>query len=156
MTFARVRFAVALAVFAGWLAYLGYAVWFNTYHKPELVSRAQLTEAVVLVVADVTVDAQGNPNPEVTVSALLSRGGPKPGETAHVTRLPAAQPPGQPFPGPGRYLIPLVPDGADPTRFKVAGLPRSPGYTAIDPIRPVIYPWNDAVQTQLRKLGYNW
>ncbi len=156
MTFARVRFALFLALFVGWLAYLGYAVWFNTYHKPDVVSRAQLTEAVVLVVADVTVDAAGNPKPEVTVSALLTKGGPKPGDTVHVARLPAAQPPGQPFPGEGKYLLPLVPDGADADRFKVAGLPRSPGYTALDPARPVIYPWNEAVQKQLRKLGYNW
>jgi hypothetical protein len=156
MTFARVRFAVALAVFVGWLAYLGYAVWCNTFHKPELVSRAQLTEAVVLVVADVKVDDEGKPSSEVTVSALLSRGGPKPGDAVQVARLPAAQPPGQPFPGPGQYLLPLVPDGAEPNRFKVAGLPRSPGYPAIDPVRPVIYPWNEAVQAQLRKLGYSW
>lgn len=154
MTLARLRFVAAVAVFVGWMGWLGYAVWVNTLAKPVLVSRAQLTEAVVLVVADVQADDEGRPVPEVTAVAVLSRAGPKPGDTLTVSKLPSAQPPGKPFPGPGRYLLPLVPDGADPSRFKLAGLPRSPGYPAADQVRPVIYPWDVAVQAQLRSLGY--
>jgi hypothetical protein len=154
MTFARMRFAAALAVFVGWLGWLGYAVYVNTFHKPVLVSRAQLTDAVVLVVADVPADEEGKPRPLVTVATLLSKGGPAAGAEIVVENLPAAQPPGKPFPGPGPYLLPLVPSGEK--AFRVAALPRSPGYPAANTVRPLIYPWDEAVQKQLRVLGYSW
>ena len=49
----------------------------------------------------------------------------------------------------GEYLLPLLKlrDGV----FVIAGLPRSPGYEAQTPERPVIYPWNDDVKKQIAK-----
>jgi hypothetical protein len=154
MSFARVRLYLALALFFGWLCWLAVAVYYNTYRKPDLVSRAQLTEAVVLVVADVGTDDEGQPKPMVTVVTRLSKGGPADGEEVVVENLPSAQPPGRPFPGGGRYLLPLVPSGVK--AFRIAGLPRSPGYPSAQTVRPIVYPWDDAVQAQLRKLGYSW
>lgn len=154
MSFARIWLIVALALFLGWLGYLGYAVWYNTARKPDLVSRAQLTEAVVLVVADVGTDDEGQPRPLVTVATRLSKDGPTGGEEIVVENLPSAQPPGRPFPGAGKYLLPLVPSGVK--AFRLAGLPRSPGYPPAQTVRPILYPWDDAVQAQLRTLGYSW
>lgn len=156
MSFARIRLVVALVAFLGWLSYLAYAVGYNTWKKPDLVSRAQLTEAVVLIVADVQTDDEGKPKPLAKVTARLSNGGPTGGDEIVVENLPSAQPPGKAFPGPGQYLIPLVPFGAGEKAFRIAGLPRSPGYPASPFVRPVVYPWTEAVQTQLRSLGYSW
>lgn len=153
MNWLRLRLALAAAVFVGWLSWLGYAVSVNTWRKPELVSRAQLTEAVVLVVATVRTDDEGKPRPQAKVTERLSAGGPTDGTEIIVDNLPSAQPPGQPFPGPGEYLLPLVPAGAAEHSFRVADLPRSPGYPPARFVRPVIYPWTEAVQVQLRSLG---
>jgi hypothetical protein len=69
-----------------------------------------------------------------------------------VLNLPAAKPPGTAdlFPGAGRYLLPLVGDGKT---FRVAGLPRSPGYEPTTPVRPPVYKWDADTQAQLRGLG---
>jgi hypothetical protein len=47
-------------------------------------------------------------------------------------------------------LLPLV--ALTNGSYRVAGLPRSPGYEAATPERPVIYPWTEDVQKQLRTL----
>jgi hypothetical protein len=156
MNFARVKLIIALVAFLGWLSYLGYAVWYNTFHKPTILSRAQLSEAVVLVTAEVTTDAEGLARQRVKVAQRLSKDGPTTGEEITIENLPSAQPPGLPFPGAGVYLLPLVPQGAERTSFRLAGLPRSPGYPAAQFVRPVLYPWSEAVQIQLRNLGYQW
>jgi hypothetical protein len=156
MSFARWRLVIALAAFVGWLSWLGYAVAYNFWRKPDIVSRAQLTEADVLVVAAVTTDDAGKPKSQARVVTRLSQGGPVAGDEIAVDNLPSAQPPGKAFPGPGEYLIALNPVGADRKSFRIAGLPRSPGYPPTQFVRPVVYPWTTDVQKQLQSLGYSW
>ena len=149
MTGARIRLVVAAALFLGWIGWLGYAV--SQKGRSPVLSRAQLTAATHLVVADVAADAEGLPAPAVKVVEVLKGDGPAKGGTIEVMRLASAMPPGAAgFPGPGQYLLPLVGDGKT---YRVAGLPRSPGYEATTPERPQIYVWDDETRAQLHGLG---
>ena len=149
MIFARLRFIVALLAFLGWLGWLAVAV--AQKGKAVVVSRAQLTAATQLLVAEVTVGNDGLPNSMATVSETI-RGEPiPPGTAIEVLNLPSAMPPGaKGSVNAGRYLLPVIGDGRT---YRIAGLPRSPGYEASDPALPAIYVWNNDTQAQLRKLG---
>jgi hypothetical protein len=145
MIFARARFAIALIAFLAWLGWLAVAV---AEKGDPVLSRAQLLNASHLVYADVTVGDDGLPRATATVVEVV-RGTALAGEIG-VLNLPAALPAGaKSFPGPGVYLLPL---GGDGKTFRVVGLPRSPGYDAADPVRPVIYPATDATRRQLDRL----
>ena len=155
MSFARVKLAAAALLFFGWLGWLGLAVW--SKGTVQIVSRAQLTAATHLVVAEVSAGPDGQPLPRVTVTdVLLAPDGDRPSGELDVEKLPAAVTPlpaggASRTPPAGTYLIPLV--RTDAGRFRVAGLPASPGYPAAYPDRPRIYPWTADVQAQLRKMG---
>jgi len=145
MTFARLRFAVALVAFLAWLGWLAVAV---ASKGDPVLSRAQLMNATHLVYAEVAVGDDGLPRPTATVVEVV-RGTGVAGEIA-VLNLPTALPAGaKSFPGPGVYLLPL---GSDGKTFRVVGLPRSPGYDAADLVRPVIYRATEATRTQLARL----
>ena len=148
MKAARLRLILASIAFLAWLAWLAMAV--AQKGKPDILSRAQLTEATTIVVAEVTADPAGLPIANVKVAKMLKGTVPAVGETIRVDKLTSAAVPGKGFPGAGTYLIPVVEkDG----QFIIAGLPRSPGYEVSAPERPAIYPWNDDTQKQLKKLG---
>jgi hypothetical protein len=151
MSFAKLRLIVATLLFAGWLGWLGYAV----YNKGtvQIVSRAQLTGASHWVLAEVSVGDDGVPKPKVVVKQVL-KGEPITGEI-EVRNLPSAATPlpvqaESRTPPAGVYLLPLVKvtDGL----YRIAGLPRSPGYEPQNPERPVIYPWTEDVKKQIE----NW
>lgn len=150
MKFQRLLFVAALTLFVAWLGWLATAVFAT---KPTIVSRAQLTEATVLVVAELTVDDSGQPRSPATVLFCLTPDGPAANTAIDVTNLPAASVPGKPLPGGGQYLLPLVPAG---TAYRIAGLPRSPGYDLGPTDPPLIYPWTADVQAQLKRYGYTW
>ena len=152
MTFARIRLAVAALTFAGWLGWLALAVWQKD--SPDKVSRAQLTAADSLLVAEVTAGEDGLPQPKVKVMQRLGGTGPKVGEDITVANLPSAVVPGKGFTGGGQYLLPLT--FGDLGLYRVAGLPRSPGYEETNPKLPSIYPWTADVQAQLKSLKYEW
>ncbi len=171
MTRQKVFLWAALAAFAGWLGYLGYAVAFHRLTPPEIVSRSQLTGATYLVVAEVDV-ANGKPAPSVKVVHRLSGDGPTDGIIS-VANLPDAHTSSNTtLAGTGLYLLPLIPASEG---YQVAGWPASPAVPFYDPgqelrkpddakpdaptprVRPpMVYPWTDAVQKQLRALGYSW
>lgn len=175
MTRQKVFLWVAAALFVGWLGYLGYAVAVHRLNPPDIVSRSQLTAASSVVVAEVTVEG-GRPSPSVKVIERLrhpdDKGddttGPKGGDTINVTNLPSARPPSNdPFPGAEKYLLFLVPDSPD--TYRIAGWPRGLGSSTFEPGKsadpfkpdepplfrpPLVYPWTDAVQKQMRALGY--
>jgi hypothetical protein len=153
MTRARAFLLVTAVLFVAWLAWLGYAVYIARFSPdpPVVVSRAQLTAATHLVVADVAIDSQGYPAPGPRVVEVLKGDGPAVGSAITVHRLGSAKPPGPgPFPGPGQYLLPLVGDGST---FSIAGLPRSPGYEPGSVERPAVYRWTEDTRAQLRGLG---
>jgi hypothetical protein len=152
MSIARVRLVLALLAFGGWLTWLAVAV--ADKDSVERVSRAQLIEARYLVVAEVDMADDGRPVPKIRVLKTLAESSLKPEQQIEVVNLPAAMLPSRDFPGKGVYFLPLVPDEVG-MRFRIAGLPRSPGYErAAYPERPIIYPWDEKVQTQLRTIGY--
>jgi len=146
---ARIRLIVAAALFLGWMVWLALAVADKGTVVP--LSRAQLAEATVLVTAEVSA-VEGKPGTRVKVLMRLSATGPAEGTEIDIDNLPKATVPGRNFPGEGIYLLPLVP--RDGSGFGIAGLPRSPGYEAVTPAHPAIYPWSEATQSQLRALGY--
>lgn len=152
MTFARLRLAVAALAFVGWLSWLAVAVWQKDV--PDKVSRAQLTAADTIVVADVTAGNDGLPQLKVKVTHVLSGKGPKVGDEIVVTNLLSAVVPGKGFPGRDQYLLALTDKHGE---YQIAGLPRSPGYEEQpNPTSLGIYPWTPAVQSQLRSLKYEW
>jgi hypothetical protein len=144
----RARFVLALVAFLAWIGVLALTVAKNG--RFPVLSRAQLAAAKSLVVAEVTIDAQGLPVEAVTVTATVA-GTPVTG-TVRIANLPTALAAGSyKSPVAGAYLIPIVPaaDGA----FRIAGLPPSPGVNVPQPTRPTIYPWVDEVRAQLATLG---
>lgn len=151
MTWPRVRLAIAVTAFVAWIVWLALAVFSNG--KVPVVSRAQLTAATCLVVADIALDDQALPKDSISVSAVISGEGLKIGQQFTVENLPKAIAAGRyatPLPGP--HLIPLTKSANG--NWKVAGLPPSPGYQIVDPDRPLIYPWNDEVKKQMKGLGF--
>jgi hypothetical protein len=146
MTFARIRFAVALLLFVGWLTWLAFAV---AGKGAPVLSRAQLLNSTHLVYGQVTVGEDGLPISQAKVTSI-ARGEVAVGTTIEVLNLPAAMPAGaKTFPGTGEYLLPLIFDGKT---YRIAGLPRSPGYEPDEASRPVIYIANDSTRKQLSLL----
>ena len=76
MSGARIRLIVAAALFLGWMVWLALAVADKGSVDP--VSRAQLTEATILVTAEVT-SVDGKPASKVKVLKRLSATGPAEG-----------------------------------------------------------------------------
>lgn len=149
MKVARLRLILAAVLFLAWLGWLAAAVLQKD--AVDVLSRAQLTEATVLVVAEVAADGEGLPDPKVTVVKTLKGTLEGDGKSIEVLNLRKAALPGKGFPAASTYLIPLTFDKV--MGYSVAGLPRSPGYEAANPERPPIYPWNDNTRKQLAKLG---
>ncbi|QEL16168.1 hypothetical protein [Limnoglobus roseus] len=153
MTFARVKLALAALAFVAWLSWLAVTVW--NKGTVQLVSTAQLTAATHLVVATVTTNDAGDAQPTVTVTKVLRApaGEAVVGPIA-VSKLDTAF---TPLPvndtrriAAGEYLLPLI---KTPAGYKIAGLPRSPGFEGADLDQPIVYPWTDDVKVQLRKYG---
>ncbi len=152
---ARIRLVVVATLFLGWMIWLALTVMDKG--KVDPLSRAQLAEATMLVAAEVTADADGKPQSKVKIVKRIGESGPSEGSEIEVTNLPQSVVPDKGFPGTGTYLLPLV--SRDNLLFSIAGLPRSPGFEAVNSsthplIHPSIYPWTDSLQTQLRNLGY--
>ena len=152
MTFARIRLAVATLAFVGWLCWLALAV--REKDAPDKISRAQLTGADAIVVAVVTAGEDGLPLQKAKVQYRLSETGPTAGTEISVVNLPSAVVPGKGFLGTGSYLLALT--GGEVGIYRIAGLPRSPGYEEANPKLPTIFPWTPEVQSQLKKLKYTW
>jgi hypothetical protein len=155
MTFAKFRLVVFAVLYLSWLAWLGYAS--SQRGTVPLISRAQLLASTHLLVVELTADPQGTPSRSArVVEALSGPDAPEPGLMIDVIDLPAARIPlassafATQIPA-GMYCLPLVRVGN--TRYRLAGLPRSPGLEANFPERPVIYPWTDSVRSQLQSLG---
>ena len=148
MTGVRLRFALALALFLGWLGWLAVAA--REKGKHPILSRSQLTAATHLVVADIAPGPDGLPSKLIVTETL--KGEPIAAASGIVVaNLSSALPPGAAeFLGAGRYLVPLVGDGRG---YRVADLAPSPGYPQGESARPRIYPWDDATRAQLAGLG---
>ncbi len=145
MSRARILLIVATVAFVGWLAWLAVAV--AQKGKAPVVSRAQLTAASHILVVDVQVGDDGLPKSQAKVLRVLRGEGVLPDATIEVVNMPSAMPPGASgFPGSGEYLLLLVSDGST---YRIAGMPRSPGYEPTSPVRPTIYRWGPDTEAQL-------
>ena len=141
MTFARLRLGVALALFAGWVGWLGVQAF--TRPRDPILSHAQFLVSTLDVIADVAADADGKPKPAVTVIRVHWPADAKVDPPLEVANLPSCAG----FVGPGRYVLPLVKRG---DKYQVAGPPRSPGFEPLGKFgQPVIYPATPEVLRQL-------
>jgi hypothetical protein len=125
-------FAAALVVFLGWLGWLAYLA---IQARAEVVlSRPQLLVSNLDVIADVgkTVKIEEVHWPDTEEG--------RKGQTIEVTNLSACDG----WIGPGRYILPLTPDGKD---WRVTQTPRSPGYSGT--AKPRIYPVTPETLRQL-------
>jgi hypothetical protein len=165
VTLRRVWLWLTLALFCGWIAWLGHLA----FTKPVVLERAQFLVADVVVLGQVD-DLKAN---QVTVRQVAwshdpGAPAPKEGETLTVTNLPECK---QDWRGPEQYILPLLRTGetyevADPTGLTEAQraayvnqqkkwVPSdSPGYDVYDPdtkaVRPPrIYPVTHATLAQL-------
>lgn len=147
MTGAKVRLALAAALFFGWMALLGYTA-FNKSRAP-IVSRAQAAGSLVALRAKLTDGGDGRPAPQAEALDKITADGPKPGPIV-VLNLPNASG----FAGDGEYLLLLVPavslDGKD--TYRVTGQQRSPGSELDGVGPPKIYAWSADVEAQTRRL----
>lgn len=122
MSFAKARLLIAFGLLAAWIGYIAYqALAFGRF---PVVSHSQLLVSTLDVIADVRADADGRPEPKVHVVEVHWPSSRKElaGQEITVTNLPSATG----FQGAGRYVLPLV-RGED-GEYKIAGLPRSPGF----------------------------
>jgi hypothetical protein len=141
MTFARLRLGVALALFAGWVGWLGVQAF--TRPRDPILSHAQFLVSTLDVIATVEADADGKPKPAVTVVRVHWPPDAKADPQLEVANLPSCAG----FTGPGEYVLALVKRGEE---YQVAGPPRSPGFEPLGAHgRPVIYPATPEVLRQL-------
>lgn len=153
MTFARLKLVLAALALVAWLAWLAVAV--ANKGTVQIVSTAQLTDASHVVVATVTADEAGNALPKVTITQVIRAPANDPiaGEI-EIERLDKAVTPlpvnGSRRIAAGEYVLPLV---KTPFGFRIAGLPRSPGFEGAILDQPIVYPWAEDVKIQLRKVG---
>jgi hypothetical protein len=150
------RLFLSLALFLGWMSYLGYAAL--TKSRSPIVSHIQVAAAPLAIVAELQSDKDGKPLPKCKVAESLEPGSPAAGREVTVTDLPAANG----FEGPGQYLLllqrtnPFQPDvhaGTTPEQsaYALVGPQRSPG--DVNPTgKPLIYPWNEDVRSQFQVL----
>src|SRR5262245_3005812 len=133
----RVRLAVAVVLFVGWLSWLGYAAMRKS--PDPIVSHAQAAAAACAVVADV-------PGPGTTATVVEKLWGDSPDGAITVSNLADVHGYGEP----GKYLLYLVPHGEG---WRIVGQQRSPGNDLTGAGKPMVYPWTDDVRKQAEKLA---
>jgi hypothetical protein len=122
MRFAKARLLIALGLLAVWLGYIAYqALAFGRF---PVVSHSQLLVSTLDVIADVRSDAEGRAEPKVRVVVVhwpAEQAGVA-GQDIAVSNMSNATG----FQGAGRYILLLV--RGEGGEYKIAGLPRSPGF----------------------------
>jgi hypothetical protein len=148
MNFARMRFVLALGLFAVWLGWLLYMAVSTS--KPIVLSEPQFLVSSLDVVAEVPAISKGGADVVVQeVSWPTDEGAKLKGQKLHVTNLDQCR---EDWKGPGPYILALAPDGKE--AYRVAPLPRSPGFggPTTTPGRPRIYPVTASTQAQLKAM----
>jgi hypothetical protein len=159
MKSARLRLAVAAALFLAWIGWLAYLAATTTH--PEVLSRPQFLEADLVVIADVGKE-DGHPNPEVRVVSVPWAKEPLGRKPARITVKNLAEFDRENgWHGPGRYILPLqkVParrSARDKTagEYVIARVPDSPGFPSVrgSNVRYRIYPDNAETRAQLENM----
>jgi hypothetical protein len=152
------RFLLCLALFLGWLGYLGYLVAERSRGGDIVLSRPQFLVSDLDVVAAVTKGSD-----TVTVVDVLhpddSAARHLKGKQIQVTNLDDCRPPGDPMRPPppdlqadGNYLLPLQDLGPDGKEYRVVATPPSPGFRYGT---PRIYPATPQVLAQYKQIRKN-
>lgn len=170
----RVRLGIAAALFVGWMCWLGFAAL--TKSRAPVVSRAQAAGASAPVLVELTTGEDGKgvfllrpapfppvtelkekadrPAIVVTVVESFVPGGPEKGTEIGVINLPSCAG----YKGPGRYLLLLNKDEVAKIEkhekhpaYTLAGQQSSPGADLAGVGPPVIYPWSDQTDADMRK-----
>ncbi len=141
---AKIRLFIAVTLLVAWVGYIAYqALAFGRF---PVVSHAQLLVSTLDIVADVRADDDSQPLPQVRVQEVHwpaeSQG--LQGQEITVSNLPDASG----FYGPGRYILPLV--AGEGGQYRVAALPRSPGFGAAGVV--LIYPDTPLTREQLNAI----
>ena len=155
----RLRLSIALALFLGWMAYLGYAAL--TKSRSPVVSHIQAAAAPFGIVAEVNADPDGKPTAKVRIVEVLYSqppgGTPAAGSECEVKNLQDVRG----FEGKGQYLLLLIPDPnsfrnpTDPdtlSKYYLVDQQRSPGSDVTGVGKPAIYHWNEDIRKQYEKL----
>jgi hypothetical protein len=126
MTRSRILLVVTAALFAGWIGWLAHLALTEgrvplTDQKPDILSRAQFLVSETDVIAHVDTLEQPITVEEVHFDKS-KKGEDLVGKSLEVLDLARATG----WTGPGSYILPLVPIKGN--RYRVAGVPRSPGY----------------------------
>jgi hypothetical protein len=137
------RLVVFAGLFAAWIGWLAYLV--VTTRHPDVLRRPQFLASTLDLVADVQAA------PAAVVKQVYFGGGQGvvEGQTLTVGNLTACEG----WNGPGEYVLALENDGAN---YKVAAVPRSPGYPSerdADQVGPaVVYPVTAETLRQLEEI----
>lgn len=140
VTVRRIRLAAAATAFALWIAYLIYLSL--TARNPVVLSRGQF------LVSNVDVIAEVGSKESKTVKVLevrWPRNDPDhlAGKEISVSNLPDCEG----LAGPGQYILPLFGQG---TTYRVAAVPRSPGYSGA--LHGRVYPDSPQTRGQLDEI----
>jgi hypothetical protein len=146
MTIARLRFWAAVAVLLAWLGYLGHQA-LSISRFSTVISHAQLLVSTLDVIADVRAGDDGKPLAKVKVHDVRwpSDRQTLTGHEIEVVNLADATG----FAGTGSYILPLV--ESDGGTYRVAPLPRSPGFDRANPLY-LIYPDTSLTRRQLESV----
>jgi hypothetical protein len=145
MTPARLRLALAVVLFLGWIAWLAYLAMPSVTPR-EVLSHSQFLISQLDVIARIDADAEGRPVSPIHVEEVHwpASAKDKVGQSLVVTNIKGMKDHG--FAGPGLYIVPLI---RDDDAFKVAPAPRSPGYDGGSHRFPRIYPATEQNRRQL-------
>lgn len=137
MNRAWLSFVIPLALYAGWLAYMGWMVQGRPLQAPGyalVLSRPQIQASVLDVIVDLP-DKVG----KATVAEVLypTQDAPlKPGDRIDLLGVEECRPitfargavPPDDWSGPGKYLVPMRPVAGMKDRYEVVPVPISPGF----------------------------
>jgi|GEM_PF-277596 hypothetical protein len=176
MKLAMARLILTAALFLGWLGYLSYLVVCRPHTpggllgafegRPLTLARPQFLVSTLDIVAEVS----GDKGEKVIVQEVLfPKANPpvQPGEEIYVENIDRCRPLSDPlakevnpppdYLGPGRYLLPLQPLGAnEPRRFEVVPTPPSPGFPTTQGVHsgpPRIYPATEEMLAEYREIA---
>jgi hypothetical protein len=147
MKLAKLRLAVAVGLFCVWLGWLAYLACTKVQAQPVVLSRPQFLVSSLDVIAEV--DAIDGKESKVRILDVhwprdQSAQELKDHEITVVNLTECRSD----WPGPGRYILPLVQVGPD--AYQVAPTPRSPGFARAG--QPRIYPDNPQTEEQLKTI----
>jgi hypothetical protein len=144
MKAAPLRLVLAVVLFIAWVSWLGWLALPTTTPR-EVLSRAQFLASQYDVIAQVDADPEGRPLPRVKVEGVTwpkEEAGNLLGPVIDVANLDQCKG----WDRPGVYILPLVKDG---DHYRVATVPRSPGYEGASRRYPRIYPATEQNRRQL-------